>query len=592
MYNLTEHSVFILVLQIALLLGIARGLGMLFRRLGQPALIGEIITGVILGPSIFGRFVPEAHAFIFPANEMQFTMLGTVAWIGILFLLLSAGLEVDVSAAWRQRAGAVKIAAAGILVPLGVAFVPAFFLPDQYLVNPSQRLLFSLFVATVMMISSLPVALKAMHDMDVLKSDLGLLAVSALTINDIVGWTIFTIVFGFATGATHFGHVATVIAGTLVFAGVCLLPGRRAMSFAIARIQKSRGSDPGTVLTFICCVGLAAGAITQWIGINALFGLFLAGIMAGGATALSERTRTVISQMVYSIFVPVFFASVALQIDIFREFDLLLVMIFTLIGVSGRFLGAWIGARMTPLSHWDRVSIAIIHSPGGSMEIVMGLAALQIGLIKQNVFVAIVISAIISAVMVGPWLTWSLRRRTAINLIDLFVRRAMRLHLAGPTRWEAIRELCEAAGEHGNLPEAGALLEAVTAREHTAGTAIGYGIAIPHARIPQLRKSAVIFGRSKTGVEWDSPDGIPARFVFLILTPVEEGGMQVQILAALAHALANESLRTELLEARDERTVWNVLHGAFSQAGIERVKPHDSGEAPGIGGVASSNENG
>ena len=572
-HYITEQHLGLFLLQILLLLGIARGLGALAQRLGQPALLGEILTGVLLGPTLLGRVAPALYARIFPSDAVQFALLDAVAYIGLLLLLLSAGLEVDVTVAWRQRGDALKISLTDIVLPMAVAFVPALLLPDRYLPSADRRLVFALFIATVMTISAMPMTVKALHDLDLLKTDLGLLIMSALTINDIVGWAIFTLVLGFATQAgLDLGRVALVLGATVVFAAVCIAFGRRLVAAGIAAVQKHRTSDAGLVLTFVCCVGLLAGLITHWLGVHALFGLFLAGIMAGGAPALSERTRHVINQMVHAIFVPVFFATIAVQIDFLANFDLLLVALLSVVGVVGRYFGAWVGARMTALSPWDRVTVAIAHTPGGSMEMIMALVALQSGLITLPVFVAILFSALASSIALGPALAWSLRRRGVANVLDAFARRAMRLDLRGPTRWEAIRELCEGAAEQEGMPAAPALEAAVRAREETAGTAIGEGMAVPHARIPALPRPAVAFGRCATGLEWNAPDGLPAHLIFLILTPADDQGLQVQLLGALARGLGSEATRRRLIDARDEPEVWAVLREALGQHRLVRPR--------------------
>ncbi|MCE5325848.1 MAG: cation:proton antiporter [Planctomycetaceae bacterium] len=568
LFNIEEHLL-IFLLQLSLLLGLARGLGYIFRLMGQPSLIGEILTGVLLGPTILGRAWPMLHAYLFPAEPLQIAMLQTVAWIGILLLLLSAGMEVDVSVAWRQRGDAFKIAVPGVLVPMLIALGPALLLPERYLPAPGQRVLTGVFIATVMAITALPVTIKTLHELNLLKSDLGLLVVSALTINDIMGWAVFTLVLGFATqAALNVSSVAMVIGATLVLVGVCMTAGRRLMGVGIAAIQKGPGADAGLVLTFVCVVGLIVGSVTQAIGIQALLGLFLAGIMAGDAPTLSQRTRAVISQMVHALFVPIFFASIALQIDFASNFDLPLTGLFVVLAILGKFAGAWIGARMTSLTPNDRISVAVAHTPGGAMEMIMALVALNAGLITKNVYVAIVFSALLSSLVVGPWLNWSIRRRRRVNVLDLFLRRAMRLDLAGPTRFDAIDELCQAAAQQDEMPEEALVCQLVRAREEIAGTSIGQGIAVPHARLGQLRRGVVVFGRAPGGIDWDSPDGLPVHLVFMILTPQQQDELQVQILGSIAAALENPQVQQRLLSAKDEPAAWAILREVYTRQQI------------------------
>ncbi|MFH1943053.1 MAG: cation:proton antiporter, partial [bacterium] len=135
MHYLNEQNVFIFLIQIVILLGLARSMGELFRKWKQPPLTAEILVGVVLGPTVLGRFIPSLHGILFPTNAVQQNMLETVAWLGVLFLLLETGLEVDFSSAWRQRGDAFKIAIMDIVIPMVIAFIPSFFLPDRYLMN-------------------------------------------------------------------------------------------------------------------------------------------------------------------------------------------------------------------------------------------------------------------------------------------------------------------------------------------------------------------------------------------------------------------------------------------------------------------------
>jgi len=566
--QLGEHHIGLFLLQVFLVLGLARGLGCLCERIGQPALVGELLTGVLLGPTLLGRLAPGAHAWLFPADVVQCSMLSTFAWVGLLLLLLSAGTEVDVTVAWRERGHVAAIAAAGLTVPLALSCAAALLLPDRYLVDPAQRLVFALFVATALTIAALPMTVRALYDLDLLKSDLGLLVMASLVVHEVVGWAAFTLVLSAATQAElDVAHVGLVVGGTLAFTAACLALGRPLVARGIAWVQRRRQADSGLVLTFVCCVGLLAGFITHRMGIHALLGLFLAGVMAGSAPALSERTRHAITQMVYAVFVPVFFAGLGLRVDFVANFDPLLVVLFTVLAIGGKFLGAWAGAGLAGVPRWEREFVAAAHTPGGSMEMVVALVALQEKLITVPVFVAIVSAALASSVALGPWLARVMRRRPAINVLDVFLRRAMRLDLQAATRREAIHELSEAAAEQGGLPKTAALNAAVRAREEIAGTALGEGMAVPHARFDGLAKPAVVVGRSLAGIEWDAPDGLPVHLIFLILTPADDQGLQVQLLGALARGLGPEAARRRLLGARTEAEAWAVLR--------EALGPHD-----------------
>lgn len=567
----SEENIFIFLVQVFLLLGFAKVLGELFRKWRQPVLTAEILVGVLLGPTIFGRFLPSLHNIVFPATAIQQNMLETIAWLGLLFFLLNMGLEMDFSSAWRQRGDALKIALTDIIVPMLIAFVPCFFLPDYYLVNPQQRLIFAIFMATVMTISALPIAGRALRDLDIYKTDLGYLIMAALSVNDIIGWVIFTLVLGlFTVSNIEIFRVGVILFSTFAFTVICLTIGRNFANFVIGKIKEKGFPEPASSLTFICLLGFLCGSITQKIGIHALFGFFIAGIMAGGAYALSERTRDVISQMVHAIFVPLFFASIGLRVDFLRNFDIFLVLLISVIGILARFLGAWLGVSFTKLSRSNRLPLAIAHTPGGSMEIVVGILALEYNMITEPVFVAIVFGALISSVILGPWLTYALRMRKEISILEFFNRTAISPQLKATDRNGAILELCNLAGEEQNMPQAEFLYQAVLTRENIMGTAIEKGVALPHARIPNLNKPVVIFGKSEYGIEWNSPDGQESHFIFLILTPQGDDASQVQILRIIAKAMDENRIRNRIMQAQEAQKIWEILQESFTSHHIVR----------------------
>lgn len=574
-----EQQLLLFLLQVLLLLGLARSCGEVLRRLGYPPLVGEILVGIILGPTLFGRVLPDVQQTLFPPDPLQRTMLETVSWFGVLFLLLETGLEVDLSAAWRQRGPALKVGIIGVILPLLFGFVlSAGLLPDRYLGDSTQRVTFALFLSTTMAISAIAVMARVLHDLDLLKSDLGLLTLCGYAVNDVLAWVIFSVLLALTVHSTlAISSIAFVFIATIVFTTGCLTLGRRLVDRAINALNLSLPQQPGAILTFVCCLGLCCGVVTQWIGLNALFGFFLAGIMAGEARALSERTRQIISQMVHALFVPLYFAGVGLRLDFFANFDFLLVLFVVVVSVVGKFVGAWTGVLGTELSRADRLSVAIAFTPGGMTEIILAQLALGFHIFTPPVFVAIVIAALVSSLIVGPWLAWSIRRRRQVQIAELFLPRAMIPQLRGTTRRAVIEDLCQAVAEHDRMPDREALVTAVCAREELMGTGIGEGVAIPHARIDGLAKPVLTLGRSTQGVDWDCPDGLPAHLIFLLLTPAGANDVQLEILAALARALGSEDARGRLRHATNGHDVWMVLHDILRP----RVQPDTSGSLPG-----------
>jgi len=397
-----DQQLVLFLLQVLVLLSLGRSLGELFRRWGHPPLVGELLVGIAVGPTLFGRVAPELQQTLFPTDLLQRTMLETVSWVGVLFLLLDTGLHVDVSAAWRQRGPALKVGTLGVLFPLVLGSVLSLGLPVHYLATPERPILFALFLGTTMSISALAVMARVLYDLDLMKSDLGLLTLCGYAVKDLLAWVIFSLLLALAATSTVALPTTAVFVGlTLTFTTLCLTLGRRLVDSAIVGLTTHMSHQPGMVFTFVCCLGFSCGVITHGLGLNALFGFLLAGMMAGEARMLSERTRHIVSQMVHALFVPLYFASVGLRFDFFAGFGAGLVVFVTVVSIVGKFLGAWTGTVGTSLSRADRLSIGIAFTPGGVTEIILAKAALDAQIFTVPVFVAVGVAAVFSSLWWG-----------------------------------------------------------------------------------------------------------------------------------------------------------------------------------------------
>ncbi len=549
MHYLNETMILVFLLQVCLLLGLSRIAGLLLRKIGQPAISGEILVGILLGPTLFGRLLPGLHAAIFPTDLMQQNMLETVAWLGILFFLLDAGLDTNLTAALRQRRSALAISVSDLIIPMIIAFIPVWFLPESYIGSGGGRLLFALFIATIMTISALPVTARILQDLGIYRSDASLLTMCALTINDIAGWLVFAVILGFATGGQmSLVKIPLILAATVVFTLACFTVGRKLTDRALAGINRLELPQPGTSLTLIFILGMAGGAITLAIGIHALFGFFITGIMVGESKHLSENTRQTISQLVKALLVPLFFASIGLKIDFLKELDLPLTALMLVVGIAGRFAGAWAGVSLTHHPKANRHLIAAAHTPGGEMQIVIGILAMEYNVITPPVFVSIIVSAVLSSMLVGPWMKWALKHGRKQTPADALTPANILSPLTAATRDEAIQKLCEQTGT-GLDPQQTAA--AVLQREELMGTALGYGVAVPHARMEEIATPRIAFARAPAGIDWNAPDGYPVKFIFLLLTPADQNDAQIQMLSTISQIMQSPENRELLLAAPD-----------------------------------------
>ena len=193
------------------------------------------------------------------------------------------------------------------------------------------------------------------------------------------------------------------------------------------------------------------------------------------------------------------------------------------------------------------------------MEVVVAMLALEYGVITDTVFVAIVCGAVVSSLIAGPWMRWALSRSPRLALLRFFSRDAIIAELKAADMEGAIERLCDIAARHEGVGTADELLSAVLAREKTMSTALEDGVAVPHARMDAVQRPLVVVARSRTGIQWNSPDGKPAHFIFLILTPPGADEPQVTILRGIASAMGLTENRKELEDARDEDQMWAAL---------------------------------
>jgi K+:H+ antiporter len=409
----SEHDLALFLLQLSIVLSFVLALGGLFRRMGQPAVVGEICAGVILGPSGLGFFAPDLFNAIFPAGRTQ--MLGSLAWLGSIFLLFAAGMEVDLDLLAKKRRIVFNTSIFAIGVPFTLGLVFGFMLPDAHLVDPERRWLFALFAATAMSISAIPLVAKVLMDLDLLRLAVGQLIIGAAVVNDIIGWLFFAMLLSLMTGGVVVGgSVAWVAALTLVFAGSCLTFGRRLVSRIFAGLQRMGVAREG-VLGVALLIAFFCAAFTQWIGIHAVFGAFLAGAMVGATGDIKESLHWSLRDFVFYLFAPIFFASMGFRVNFVANFEAPLVLAMVAIACVGKAAGATSGALVGGLSRRDALTVGFGLMPTGAMGLILAFLALENGLIKESVFVGLTAVAIVTSWLSGPLIQWIRSRGEAAS---------------------------------------------------------------------------------------------------------------------------------------------------------------------------------
>lgn len=546
MQTLTHQETTAMFLALGLLLASARLFGEMARRFNQPAVLGEILAGILLGPTVFGALAPAWSAFLFPRTGGGALALDGLMTLAITLFLLVAGLEVDLSTIWRQGKLAINVGVAGIVVPFAVGFCAAWFLPQLMGIEAgADPLLFALFMATALSISALPVIAKTLMDLNLYRSDLGMLVVAAAVFNDLVGWIVFAVILGLlGTAPAHALSIGQTIGLTLLFALFMLTAARWLINRVLPWLH-AHASWPGGVLGFALSLALVAAAFTEWIGIHAIFGAFLAGVALGDSRHLRERTRATIEQFVSFIFAPLFFAGIGLKVNFVTQFDLVLVVAVLVIATLGKVLGCGLAGLLSGLGRREAWALGFGMNARGAMEIILGLLALKYGLIGERLFVALVIMALVTSLMSGPLLQRVLRLKKPRRFTDFLSARTYVNHIQARSRPEAVAELAKAAAAVAGL-DAAEVVDGVMIREEIMATGIGHGLAVPHARMRGLDRPVVAVGLSAAGIDFDAPDGRPAQLIFLLLTPVHDDGAQLELLADIATVFKGEEIRSRV----------------------------------------------
>lgn len=551
MDKLSHHNIIVLFLAIGVLLGTARILGEIAQRFRQPAVLGELLAGVLLGPTVLGMILPEWNAFLFPLEGSNAIALDTLTTVAIVLFLLVAGLEVDLSTVSRQGRVALKVGTMGMVVPFIIGFGAAWYVPQALGAQEgADPLVFALFLATALSITALPVIAKTLMDLDLYRSDLGMVVISAAIFNDLIGWTIFAVILGMMeSGAGHVQDIPMTILLTLVFAGGMLTGGRWLIHRILPYLQ-AYTHWPGGVLSFALTLALLAAAFTEWIGIHAIFGSFIVGVAIGDSAHMREHTRVVIDQFVSFIFAPLFFASIGLKVNFVSHFDLVLVLTVLIIACACKLAGGLLGAKWGGMPRRDSWAVGFAMNARGAMEIVLGLLALEAGIIHQRLFVALVIMAIVTSMMSGPFMKMVLQHTKARRLQDALRSKLFRRQLAATSRREVVHEMtavmCESAGLDVSSVEG-----AVWSREEVMPTGIGNGIALPHARVPGLKEPIIAVGISEAGIDFDGPDGKPANIIFLALTPEDLPSAQLEIGAEIARRFRRYETTEQVLRTKN-----------------------------------------
>jgi Kef-type K+ transport system membrane component KefB/nucleotide-binding universal stress UspA family protein len=403
----------VFVAQIVLLLLCGRLLGEAMQRIGQPAIMGQLLSGVLLGPSVLGAIWPGAEHALFPTAPEQKAMIDAVSQLGILMLLLLTGMETDLALVRRTGKAAFSVSIAGIAVPFLCGILLGEMLPDSMLPHPEQRLVTTLFIGTALAIASVKIVAVTIRDLDFLRRTIGQLILTAAIIDDTIGWILLSIILGLAShGSIDLASIGQSIFGTLVFLAASFTIGRRAVALLIRWANDNLISDLPVITTILIVTGGMA-LITNAIGVHTVLGAFVAGILVGQSPILTRHIDEQLRGLIVGLFMPVFFGVAGLQANLAVLADpmiLTLSVLLILIASLGKFSGAFLGGTIGGLNWRECLALACGMNARGSTEVVVATIGLSMGALSQTLFTMILVMAVATTMAMPPMLRWALAR--------------------------------------------------------------------------------------------------------------------------------------------------------------------------------------
>ncbi|MFE7525299.1 cation:proton antiporter [Kitasatospora sp. NPDC057542] len=408
---LPAHQLFVFLLQAGLLVLLATACGRLAARVRMPAVAGELCVGILLGPTVLGNAAPAVANWLLPRSAEQFHLLDALGQIGVVLLVGITGMEMDPALVRRRGTTALSVGLGGLLLPLGLGFAAGWVAPDSLIPPGIDRLAFALFIAVALCVSALPVIAKTLTDMHLIHRNVGQLTLAAGMVDDAAGWILLSVVSAMAIGHADVGSVTTPLAATALAVAVAFLVVRPLVQRALRAAERSR--DGNIVAAGATALILLGAAATQALGLEAMFGAFLAGMIIGSGPRGVRVHLAPLRTVVLAVFAPLFFAMAGLRIELgalTRPMVLASAVVLLLVAVIGKVAGAYLGARVAGIGPWESVALGGALNARGVIQLVIATVGLRIGVLNATTYTLVVLVAIITSLMAPPILRWSMRR--------------------------------------------------------------------------------------------------------------------------------------------------------------------------------------
>ncbi len=408
-----SHVLATFLAQLIILMGVGRLLGEAMTRIGQPAIFGQLLAGVVLGPSLFGAALPGAYRLVFPDSDELRTMIDAISQVGILLLLLLTGMETNIDLVRRRFRVVAMTSVTGIAVPFACGLALGYLMPDSLVPDEGRRLVTALFIGTALSISSVKIVAMVLMEVGFIRRDLGQLILATAILDDSIAWIIVSVIAGMAArGALDLGQIGLSIVAAVAFLAISLTLGREFVARLI-RWSNDNLSIDFPVVTTVLVVTFAMALATDLIGVHSALGAFIAGVIIGQSPILKGHIEQELRGLILAFFSPVFFAVAGLSMDLTTLADpamLGLAAAFVAIASIGKTAGALIGGHLAGLSWRESLALATGLNARGSTEVIIATIGMSLGVLSEPLYTLIVAMAIITTMAMPPTLRWALAR--------------------------------------------------------------------------------------------------------------------------------------------------------------------------------------
>lgn len=393
-----------LLVQLFVVIALAQIAGRVFKRMGQPAVVGEIVVGILLGPSLLGMLAPQVSAFVFPTDSLG--TLRLLSQIGVCIFMFCVGMELDVKQMRRNSYVAVAVSHVSIAFPYMLGVLLAYFLFSELAGPGTSFTAFALFMGICMSITAFPVLARILQDRGISRTSVGATALTCAAVDDATAWTILAFVVAIA-GATSLVSFSLNTLLLLVFMMVMMIGVRRALPRLLGERRMTQESPSHGTLAIVVCVVTAASLVTEVLGIHALFGAFFAGAMMPNAPAFRHRVGERIGAFGSVLLLPLFFVFTGLRTQIGLLNDLegwSICLLITVIATLGKLGGSAAAAHFAGMTWVESLQLGALMNTRGLMELIALNIGYDLGILSPRIFTMLVIMAILTTMMTGPLL--------------------------------------------------------------------------------------------------------------------------------------------------------------------------------------------